>query len=486
MGRVIQVRKDLSTYSSPTAIVLADEIDEGEMSAGFVVCSSTEDREGDVMDPQGCRDYLDEYRANPIVLYDHNHDGVYPPIGLSEDQDKRFSLRIFDDRITARCYFHGKPFGNENRSLDVFNLVVKGALRGASIGFLPLPGGTMRLHGGGSCYKRWRLTEWSITPLQTNQECLRMCLSRGEVKAKSLYRQLSATLPPAPAWANGFTPGEVMDLTTGRIRIEKSVCPTRRDADKKLATLGSTPLFVKDAGAAWIAGYVPDAQKTEAKKSLGRGITAMLVKAMDEEEDDEDKDEKPDGDAPTEDKSEKTDDGEEKPAKGEEDETPGEEAPGEGGDETPEEAEDHSEKQGAKDLAVLMEHFESLIEALPEILKRTDNDAVRKGIQRIEADANKLMEHINATASKVYPGLDLASIKPSNNVVEASDAPDEESDATETVTGSNGVELGDTAAPEPGGDEGEPDAGPPEEEDDDIFKALSIMEQKAKALRITG
>ena len=81
MGHVHQIRKDLSAYSSPSALVLPDEIDTTEMSAGFVICSATEDREGDVMDPQGCREYLDEYRANPIVLYDHNHDSAHPPTG---------------------------------------------------------------------------------------------------------------------------------------------------------------------------------------------------------------------------------------------------------------------------------------------------------------------------------------------------------------------------------------------------------------------
>lgn len=476
MASVIQIRKDLAAYSSPQAVIIPDEIDEREMSAGFVICSASVDREEEVVVPQGCRDTLDQYRANPIVLWDHNHDATCPPIGLSEDKSKRFTLRIFDDdRITARCFFHGQPFGGTNLSLDIFNLVVKGALRGASVGMIPLE---PKING--RIYRRWNLTEWSITPLQSNQDCLRMCLSRGYVTTKSLVRSLSASLPPAPVWANGFSHGEVMEVTTGRIRFEKSLFRRPEDVTKWLAANGHGVVPLIDKGAAWIAGYVDDSIKTETTKKLASGVKAMLVKSYDDDEDDEEEKK------PKKDKDEA--DGDDKPAKGEDDEKPekseeSDEGDGdtEEGDDAPEETQDHSQKQGAKDLATLHEHFDHFFAGLEEMKSRCDNPGVAKAIAKAEAKAQDIVSIIEEAVGKEYPGLDINSIKPGTT-----DANATTEDVGEPVENDQGQEVGSTPAPEET-DEGADD---PFEDDEDVLKRLSLlvgdMDVKSKKLRITG
>lgn len=411
-----RVSKDLAAYTSPGAIVIPDEINESEMSAAFVICARTTDREGDVVEPQGCREYLDEYRANPIVLFDHNHQGAWAPIGMSEDKAKRFSLRIFDDRITARCYFHGLPFKGVNLSEEIFHLVVKGALRGASVGFLPLEAESIGYgREAGKHYHRWRMTEWSITPLQSNQDCLRACLDRGEIKTKSLVDSLSRYLPPAPVWANGVTLEVPMARpTVAAVRLEKSLFPKREDAAKWLSNHGRDSSSCKDLGAAWLFAQTTD-ELGGGKQSLAKGVTALhaIKKALPDDEDDEDEtiadkqvtkgedEDKPKEDVPPE---------KAPPEDGDEDEG-AEEGDEEDAADPAKENADHSQKTGAKDLALLSEHFDALMAALPEILGRNDHPGVVNAMKRIAAKATELHTLISAVAKKAYPGLDLDSLK---------------------------------------------------------------------------
>jgi hypothetical protein len=291
-GMARRLGKDLAAITTEETGLLEGSIDEKEMSASFVICSRTEDRESDIIEPQGCREFLDEYRRNPIVLYDHNHDECLPPIGLSEDKGGKFSLRIFDDRITAKCYFHGLPFKGQNVSEEVFDLVVKGALRGASVGFIPLPEGTENIgygRGGGKFYKAWRLTEWSITPLQSNQDCLRAALSRGLVKTKSLRDHLSAYLPAAPVWANGVDLEPLMSKRrVASIQFAKNLFPDAATVQKWLKASGRGQGKVESVGAVWSVGMGPGGVCT-GTKNLAKGVTALLVTKAGKDDEEEDK-----------------------------------------------------------------------------------------------------------------------------------------------------------------------------------------------------
>lgn len=466
-------------------MLLPDEINESEMSAAFVICSASTDREGDIIDPQGCRDHLDEYKANPIVLFDHNHDAGGPgyggttwaPIGLSEDKDGRFSLRISDDKITARCYFHGLPFKGHNLSEEVFHLVVKGALRGASVGFLPLEAESIGYgRDAGKHYHKWRLTEWSITPLQSNQDCLRACLSRGEIKTKSLVDSLSRYLPPAPVWSPGATLEDVhmAKRRVAAVHVSKSLYPTRAVAVAKVKQLGRDASSCTDTADAWVFAQSLDDVDPTSRRDLTKGIFARyaVVKALPDDEDEKKDylDEKmvtKDTDEDTEEADEadevSADDQEAEEAETTDDETPDEVTE----DETTEQA-DHTGKQGAKDLAVLQEHFDHLLAALPDIMGRNENPAVVKAIQQVQAMGAKLHQAISECAQKAYPGLDLDSLKGQADVTPEDPmddpTPDEAVESMEDET--NGVGSGVEADPEAA-------AVDPDEDEDDIYKSIA-------------
>jgi hypothetical protein len=191
-------------YTANDALVVPGSVNANEMSAEFVICTRTTDREQDIIEPAGCLQYLDDYKRNPVVLFEHDEKCV---VGLSEDRSKRFSWRISDDRIVARCFFHGLPLRGENVSEEMFRLVERGIFRGASVGLLPVES-RPRAYGrnAGQHVTVWRPIEWSITSQPVNQEALRLALSRNYVKTKSLRSRIEAAAGPKPAWSHGWTP----------------------------------------------------------------------------------------------------------------------------------------------------------------------------------------------------------------------------------------------------------------------------------------
>lgn len=287
-----------SAYSSPRAVLLDGEIDERAMSAAFVVCDSSLDDDGDIVEPQGCLEDLDRYRANPLVLWHHDRDS--PGIGMSEDKAKALHVSVTKSRITATCFFHGKPFGGCNRSQEIFDLVVKGALRGASVGFIPLES-EKRGHRKEDGYRftRWLWTEWSVTPIPSNRETLRMCLSRGYVKSLDLKTTLEKWCGPRTEWANGVdlaAGGQSRDAMARKrkpvvvaVEFDRDVFKTL-DAAKAWGKVHGRDISIAEELAATFVLKQHDAPATAGQQSLGKGVVGLLgfVKKAYEEDEDED------------------------------------------------------------------------------------------------------------------------------------------------------------------------------------------------------
>lgn len=181
-------------YAAPDAMIQAK--DEAKASATFIISTTAQDRDGDVVESAGC-DYSN-YAKNPVVLYDHGASQY--PIGLAEPSRGQLSIKIDASRILSTVYFHQKT----QESRDVCALVMAGVIRGASIGFRPIEADKINLDGRqGFHFKKWELTEWSPTPIGSNQEALRASLSRGVVKSQRLRQQLSPWAEAAKIWSNG-------------------------------------------------------------------------------------------------------------------------------------------------------------------------------------------------------------------------------------------------------------------------------------------
>jgi phage head maturation protease len=157
----------------------------GKASAKFRISTIDQDRDGDVVRPKGCLKFLEAYRRNPIVLFDHDAEGM--PVGLSE-RDSSLALWVMDDWIDAECHFHQKT----QKSSEVCDLTLSGILRAASIGFRPLRNEKIYKSGNhvGHDFLEWELTEWSICSMGANADALRLRLDGNRIKSVSLRRAL--------------------------------------------------------------------------------------------------------------------------------------------------------------------------------------------------------------------------------------------------------------------------------------------------------
>lgn len=408
-------------YSSPKALIVPESISERLMTADFNVVMPVEDREWDTIDPQGCLKYLDEYRRNPVVLLEHD---ALMPVGLSEDGQGNFSFRVSPLGTIARCFFHGLPLHGNNLSEEMFHLVVKGVFRGASPGFLPIRA-KKRGYGkdSGMEYSEWRLTEWSITTQPVNQDALRLSLP--SVRCKSLRKSLECLVLPqikANSVVGGW--GSPLFKSYGDARVSSTASVTvHRVGAKSMKPKTASIEFDKDVFAdeaacvAWLDSHGKDSSsctplptsfvfkqgdgKPDAgKKSLGKGVTALLTKAFGKEDDEKKK--KPDEKAekPPE-KSAPKEDGDDEPDLEDGDEE-GDEPDSE--DETPEEGKDTSEdeteyepealKKEANNLIDMIAHFEIACEHA----ERMKGESVKSPelFTKLHADATALTKDLRA------------------------------------------------------------------------------------------
>ena len=183
-------------------------LDIGRMTLEYCLTSPVIDREGDLILPDA-PDWTDHER-NPLTLFNHKLD---QPFGKSQDTAGRYTVERRGDRWYGKSYlFQNDPFAEE-----VYRLAEKGALNGASIGFLPAKppfGQSSVKHMNGYDYtviERCKVFEWSAVYIPMNQDAL---LVAAEVVRKGLgNKPLSDRakamflpyVPEAPVWANGWT-----------------------------------------------------------------------------------------------------------------------------------------------------------------------------------------------------------------------------------------------------------------------------------------
>jgi HK97 family phage prohead protease len=123
----------------------------GEDEVEVIISTSALARDGHVLDPAGCD--LTNYRANPVVLWQHNPD---QPVGRAAD------LVVEGDRIRARITF--APAGVSAKADEVRGLVKSGIVSGISVGFDVLDAEPLdpKNPRGGQRFTRWELLECSF------------------------------------------------------------------------------------------------------------------------------------------------------------------------------------------------------------------------------------------------------------------------------------------------------------------------------------
>lgn len=129
----------------------------GDDEVEVVMSTAALARDGHILLPQGCR--LENYRANPIVLWSHDPD---KPVGNAEN------TTVEPDKITARVKF--APIGISHKADEIRGLTKAGVIRAVSIGFDPIDGEPLdsKKPRGGQRFTDWELLELSFVSVPSD------------------------------------------------------------------------------------------------------------------------------------------------------------------------------------------------------------------------------------------------------------------------------------------------------------------------------
>lgn len=131
----------------------------------IIISTPAVDRDRDRINPKGAR--VENYLKNPVVQWGHNYKDPWATIG------KTTGLTVNEQGITAKFEFR-EPV-NETDPMNVIKVLWNGGfVNTASIGFNPLKAEENDV--GGLNFNDWDLLEWSLVPIPSNQEALRLAV----------------------------------------------------------------------------------------------------------------------------------------------------------------------------------------------------------------------------------------------------------------------------------------------------------------------
>jgi HK97 family phage prohead protease len=141
----------------------------GEDEVEVVMSTAALARDGHILIPQGCR--LDNYQANPIVLWSHDPD---KPIGNAEN------ATVGAGQIAARVRF--APLGISPKADEIRGLTKAGVIRAVSVGFEPLEMEPLdpKKPRGGQRISAWELLELSFVSVPADPGAMVTARAKGD------------------------------------------------------------------------------------------------------------------------------------------------------------------------------------------------------------------------------------------------------------------------------------------------------------------
>lgn len=134
-----------------------------------MVSTESVDRDGDVLRADGVE--LDNYLRNPVVLFGHQYNSAEAVVGKALEV-----TAIPGKGIRARFQF--APADANPNAERVRRLWAGEFLNATSVGFIPKEARDLEASNGrrGLEFKRWEMLEFSIVPIPSNQDALRLAL----------------------------------------------------------------------------------------------------------------------------------------------------------------------------------------------------------------------------------------------------------------------------------------------------------------------
>jgi HK97 family phage prohead protease len=163
----------------------------GDDEVEVVMSTDALARDGHILIPQGCR--LENYRANPIVLWSHNPD---QPIGNTD------SAVVAADQISARVKF--APLGISRKADEIRGLTKAGVIRAVSVGFEPIEMEPLdpKKPKGGQRISAWELLELSFVSVPADAGALVTARAHGD-KPMTERTAVAARMRPARGGTGG-------------------------------------------------------------------------------------------------------------------------------------------------------------------------------------------------------------------------------------------------------------------------------------------
>ena len=166
----------------------------------------------------------ENYKNNPVVLFNHGQDGFVFPVGLSQDKNGSCTIKANARTMSGKVYFKQScPYAN-----SVFQMIDDGLLRMSSAGFSveqmvlltldqKLPNGVytpLQVTGQPAFdVVQSDLMEWSVVPIGADAGALRQCVETGKWKGHVIRPQLIPVLrqyaEKPQAWGIGFGAGTI-------------------------------------------------------------------------------------------------------------------------------------------------------------------------------------------------------------------------------------------------------------------------------------
>ena len=165
-------------------------VDRTRMSARAVISDATPDRVGDVLLPMGIQ--LDDYRKNPIVLWDHGlQEGLQLPIGTSNDENGNLTIEITDNEIYATTFFsQSNPI-----AVQIFELIAEGTVRATSVRETALKSKQMFRNGRQINFvSEWTLEEYSWCAVGVNPSAVAKALSKNRLDGRPIHPSIMKSL----------------------------------------------------------------------------------------------------------------------------------------------------------------------------------------------------------------------------------------------------------------------------------------------------
>lgn len=174
-------------------ILAEPDIDTTAMSATAVINTPRVDRDREIIIPEGVE--FDEYRSNPVVMWEHGIGLIDKPIAKSEHPNGGLAITVTGDVMEATSYFTDR----NRESEQIFALVDEGIVRATSIHVDPIEGTPFFQNIEGErvlVFPRSKMLEWSWGSIGVNPEAIAKVLDRNRLAGSAICQPLLKSLRP--------------------------------------------------------------------------------------------------------------------------------------------------------------------------------------------------------------------------------------------------------------------------------------------------